>query len=76
MTFVVHILKEEKDFFQHTRYDNVGSALGAQGVLIANEEDLREKNFEKIFASATKGNSVVVNIIIGKSDFRDGSISV
>uniref|UniRef100_A0A915PZY1 2-hydroxyacyl-CoA lyase 2 n=1 Tax=Setaria digitata TaxID=48799 RepID=A0A915PZY1_9BILA len=60
----------------HTRYDSVGAALGARGELIASEEDLRKERFEKIFASATSGTPVVVNIVIGKSDFRDGSISV
>uniref|UniRef100_A0A1I7VFY0 2-hydroxyacyl-CoA lyase 2 n=1 Tax=Loa loa TaxID=7209 RepID=A0A1I7VFY0_LOALO len=61
---------------QYTRYDNVGAALGASGALIANQEDLTRENFEQIFASATDGGSVVVNIIIGKSNFRDGSICV
>ncbi|CAG9540193.1 unnamed protein product [Cercopithifilaria johnstoni] len=61
---------------EYTRYDNVGVALGARGVLIANKEDLTTKRFEEIFASATAGTSVVANIVIGKSDFRAGSISV
>ncbi|VDK86378.1 unnamed protein product [Onchocerca ochengi] len=61
---------------KHTRYDNVGIALGARGELIDCKEDLTKERFEKIFASATGGTSVVVNIIIGKSNFRDGSISV
>ncbi|VDK88734.1 unnamed protein product [Litomosoides sigmodontis] len=61
---------------EFTRYDNVGVALGARGVLISNEEDLTAEHFGKIFASASDGVSVVVNIIIGKSDFRNGSISV
>ncbi|VDP18018.1 unnamed protein product [Onchocerca flexuosa] len=61
---------------KHTRYDNVGVALGARGELIDSEEDLTKERFEKIFASATGGTSVVVNIIIGKSNFRDGSICV
>lgn len=68
--------KLKRDFFQYTRYDNVGVALGARGALIANKEDLTKERFEKIFASATDGNSVVVNIVIGKSNFRDGSICV
>ncbi|MCP9265539.1 Acetolactate synthase-like protein [Dirofilaria immitis] len=60
----------------HTRYDNVGVALGARGELIDNEEDLTKERFEKIFESAAGGTSIVVNIIIGRSNFRDGSICV
>ncbi|KAK6111335.1 Thiamine pyrophosphate enzyme N-terminal TPP binding domain family protein [Brugia pahangi] len=61
---------------EYRRYDNVGAALGARGALIANKQDLTVERFEKIFAAATNGISVVANIVIGKSDFRDGSICV
>ncbi|KAL3982951.1 Thiamine pyrophosphate enzyme N-terminal TPP binding domain family protein [Acanthocheilonema viteae] len=61
---------------RYTRYDYIGSALGARGILISNKEDLTRERFERIFETAMAGTSVVVNIILGKTNFRDGSTSV
>ncbi|VDN01237.1 unnamed protein product [Thelazia callipaeda] len=58
------------------RYDIVGLALGVQGECISEKKELSRKKLEKIFSSAKDGVSVIVNVIIGKSHFRDGSISV
>uniref|UniRef100_A0A0R3S011 2-hydroxyacyl-CoA lyase 2 n=1 Tax=Elaeophora elaphi TaxID=1147741 RepID=A0A0R3S011_9BILA len=61
---------------EYTRYDQVGVGLGARGALIIGQEDLTTDRFRKIFAYSMTGIPTVVNIIIGKSDFRDGSLSV
>uniref|UniRef100_A0A183E321 2-hydroxyacyl-CoA lyase 2 n=1 Tax=Gongylonema pulchrum TaxID=637853 RepID=A0A183E321_9BILA len=59
-----------------TRYDNVAAALGAAGKLISPENGLTRVQFEELFASAALGETVVANVLIGKTDFRAGSMSV
>ncbi|VDM50185.1 unnamed protein product [Toxocara canis] len=61
----------------HVRYDGVGSALGAEGVLLSKDDnDYLEDRLSKVIEETRKGRTVVVNVIIGKTDFREGSISV
>ena len=61
----------------HTRYDKIGEAIGTTGVLMdtKNESEIAE-NFSKVIKKSREGKSAVVNIVIGKTDFRKGSISV
>lgn len=60
-----------------SNYHEIPPAFGAKGEKITRED---EKNIENIFQKASKssssGDSIVLNVLIGKTDFRDGSISV
>jgi hypothetical protein len=61
----------------HTSYEKVGQALGAEGTLLtANDSDRLEEHLLKSVTDCCNGKSTVINAIIGKSDFRAGSISV
>jgi acetolactate synthase-1/2/3 large subunit len=57
------------------RYDLVAEAWGAKGLLL---EDTAK--IDEVFAEAVRlsraGHPVVINAIIGKTDFRKGSISM
>jgi len=61
----------------HTSYEKVGQALGSEGILLtADNSNNIEENLTKAIENARAGKSTVINAIIGKSDFRAGSISV
>lgn len=73
-------LKSEKDFvyFQYTKYEKIGEGMGARGVVIGKEDS--SAKFEEAMRDALEaskhGQSTVINVHIGKTDFRSGSISV
>lgn len=51
--------------------------LGAQGLLLSREkEDQVVEVLRDAQQQCRDGHPVVVNILIGRTDFRDGSISV
>lgn len=51
--------------------------LGAQGLLLSQEkEDQVVEVLRDAQQQCRDGHPVVVNILIGRTDFRDGSISV
>lgn len=51
--------------------------LGAQGLLLSREsEDQVVKVLRDAQQQCQDGHPVVVNILIGRTDFRDGSIAV
>lgn len=55
----------------------MGSALGAKGVLLTkDDENNLEERLSNVVNEVRSGQSVVVNVIIGKTNFREGSISV
>ncbi|MCY3412888.1 MAG: thiamine pyrophosphate-binding protein [Candidatus Heimdallarchaeota archaeon] len=60
---------------RYSNYHKAAEGCGAIGMLVEKEEEivpaiLNAKDLYK------QGKSVVINVILGKSDFRDGSISV
>lgn len=61
----------------YTNYHNVAEGFGAKGYKLDGDSDLNEKD---LLAAAKRDldgqNTVVVNALIGKTNFRDGSISV
>ncbi|CAJ0584858.1 unnamed protein product, partial [Mesorhabditis spiculigera] len=61
----------------HTKYEKVAEALGGWGAAIdeSNEADTN-KILEAASAESKKGIPALINVHIGKSDFREGSISV
>ncbi|XP_027706681.1 acetolactate synthase-like protein [Vombatus ursinus] len=61
----------------YTDYHVVAEGLGSQGFLLSREN---EEKAAEVLQTAQKrcheGQPVLINVLIGKSDFRDGSISV
>lgn len=62
----------------HTDYHRVAHGFGAKGYRLDKDADL---DGDKLLAKARDnlvkdGDNVVVNMLIGKTKFRDGSISV
>ncbi|KAI6176092.1 2-hydroxyacyl-CoA lyase 2 [Aphelenchoides bicaudatus] len=61
----------------HTSYEKVGQALGAEGTLLTSaDSDYLEDHLSNAISDCRAKKSTVINAIIGKSDFRAGSISV
>ena len=60
---------------KHTNYHQAVEALGGVGYSIEKENEI-DKVFVKARQSAISGKPVAVNIKIGKTDFRKGSISI
>jgi len=61
----------------YSNYQDIVPALGGKGELINRDnEDKMEKILLDAQEANKKGESVLVNVLIGRTDFRDGSISV
>lgn len=58
-----------------TEYHRVADALGGKGFVVTRAEDLAS-TFAEAKACAKRGTPVVVNLHLGKSEFRKGSISM
>ena len=59
----------------NTKYHEVVTALGGQGLQITDKKEIDDVlNTAKDFSAA--GKSVAINVKIGKTDFRKGSISI
>jgi acetolactate synthase-like protein len=62
---------------QFTDYEDVAKGYGGQGLrLDRTNEDRLEEVLKEAVAAYRKGDSVLVNVLIGKTNFREGSISV
>ncbi|KAK3774800.1 hypothetical protein RRG08_034889 [Elysia crispata] len=62
---------------EFSEYELAAQGLGAVGLrLDRTNEDVMDKVLEKALEEYKKGNSVLINVLIGKTDFREGSISV
>lgn len=63
--------------FQFTDYETVAIGYGGKGLRL---DRTNSANMKEILKEAVKlsrqGNSVLVNALIGKTNFREGSISV
>ncbi|XP_075857611.1 2-hydroxyacyl-CoA lyase 2 [Microcebus murinus] len=61
----------------YTDYHKAAMGLGARGLLLSREnEDQVVKVLHDAQQQCREGHPVVVNILIGRTDFRDGSIAV
>ncbi|XP_037361951.1 2-hydroxyacyl-CoA lyase 2 [Talpa occidentalis] len=61
----------------YTDYHKAAMGLGAQGLLLSREnEDQVVKVLHDAQQQYQDGHPVVVNILIGRTDFRDGAISI
>lgn len=58
---------------QSTRYDKVAEGWGAKGYLCESTEDV-ERAIKEAQGDGSKG--ACLNVIVGRSDFREGSVSV
>lgn len=56
-------------------YEKAVTAFGPAGFLVEKEEDLKP-TLEKAILLSKQGQSVLVNVMIGRSDFRKGSVSM
>ncbi|GMT22045.1 hypothetical protein PFISCL1PPCAC_13342, partial [Pristionchus fissidentatus] len=60
-----------------TPYCEVAAALGGFGVVVSKDsKESVEETMKKAFAENKKGTSALLNVHIGTTDFREGSISV
>jgi len=59
------------------KYHEVADALGGRGLVVSKVEDL-QRTFEeaKNLSRGPEGKPVLINALIGKTDFRKGSISI
>lgn len=61
----------------YSNYELVAQGLGAEGRLLKAEDENRLADvFREAFRLNKEGKSVTINALIGKTAFRDGSISV
>ncbi|CAG5127592.1 unnamed protein product, partial [Candidula unifasciata] len=62
---------------QYCEYDVCAQGLGGRGLrLDRTNEDQLEALLRKAVEEYRQGNSVLINVLIGKTNFREGSISV
>jgi hypothetical protein len=60
-----------------TNYQDTAKSLNAEGYLLNSEnEDKMEQILKDAIEGSRTGKSILVNAIIGKTDFRQGSLSV
>ncbi|CAJ0604603.1 unnamed protein product [Cylicocyclus nassatus] len=60
-----------------TRYDDVAIALGGWGTTLSAENvQYTEDLLDEALRHSQQGRSALLNVLIGKTDFREGSISV
>lgn len=60
---------------EYSNYDLVAEGFGAKGLILKNEEDIVEK-LQIAKNICKEGKPVLINALIGKTDFRKGSISM
>jgi len=62
----------------YTHYEKAVEAFGAEGILLStdNEDSMKDEYRKAREANENGGKTVLVNAFIGKSSFREGSISV
>jgi len=61
---------------EYCDYHKVVEGFGAAGLLVGRDDNVKEKFEEAQKIHDTEGKSVLANVLIGKTKFREGSISV
>ncbi|GAB6026225.1 hypothetical protein CHUAL_012432 [Chamberlinius hualienensis] len=62
---------------KYSDYHKIGMALGGKGILLgAEDKDKLKDKFKEALQLSKDGHSVVINALIGRTKFREGSISV
>ena len=70
-------LKPTISYFQFSNYETVAEGYGGKGLrLDRTNEDIIPEILEDAVKLSLEGHSVLVNALIGKTNFREGSISV
>jgi acetolactate synthase-like protein len=72
---VVLLGKDTATVLAYTDYHKVAEGWGAKGILVKDDSELEGALAEAV-ALSRQGHPVLVNILIGKTDFRKGSISI
>jgi acetolactate synthase-1/2/3 large subunit len=60
---------------EYSDYDNVVKSFGAKGILLSDIKDI-ERKLSRAKKMTKDGFPVLVNCLIGKTDYRKGSISM
>ena len=61
---------------EYSPYEKIAVALGGEGLCMSSpEEDLEQYIRSAQHTVSAAGKPVLLNALLGKSDFRDGSIS-
>jgi thiamine pyrophosphate-dependent acetolactate synthase large subunit-like protein len=60
---------------RRSNYHRVAEGFGGKGFLLERKEDI-DNVFKEAKKAAGDGHPVLINALIGKTDFRKGSISV
>ncbi len=72
----VEYLKDDvATVLRHSNYELIADSLGAKGFKISDESQI-EKTLRQAQELARRGTPVLINALIGKTDFRKGSISM
>lgn len=72
----VEVLKDDvATVLDHSNYHLVAEALGARGLLVREDGDI-DSALAQARALAQEGSPVLINALLGKTDFRKGSISM
>lgn len=58
-----------------TDYERVAEGFGAKGIRVEKPEEI-EPGFQKALELSRAGSPVLVNVMLGRSEFRKGSISI
>jgi acetolactate synthase-1/2/3 large subunit len=58
-----------------TDYHTVAEGFGAKGFIVRKEEEI-QPTLEASRQTARQGRPVLINVLIGQTDFREGSISM
>ncbi len=59
----------------HSRYDRVAAGWGGLGIRVEREEEL-DPAFERALEATRAGQPALIDAVIGKTAFREGSISI
>ncbi|XP_047102030.1 2-hydroxyacyl-CoA lyase 2-like [Schistocerca piceifrons] len=60
----------------HTNYEGVAEGYGGKGILISSSSDDLISSLKKAVDLHSKDHTVLINVLIGNTKFREGSISV
>ncbi len=72
----VHMLRDDVGtVLRHTDYQRVAEGYGGRGLLVTRPEELPQA-LREAQAIARIGTPVLLNVLIGKSEFRAGSIAI
>jgi len=72
---VVYLKDDVATVLRYANYHGIADSFGARGFLIAGEDQI-DATIRQALDLSRKGTPVLLNALIGKTDFRKGSISM